>query len=74
MTLHDTRAHAGYTTSELIEQTFAAINGAWQAQSKLPSAGANFTSTSRISLRTTTGNTGSEEKDGFGRPPPTAPR
>jgi len=68
MTLHGHKGSCGYTTSELIEQTFAAINGALQAQSEAAIGWGEFHLNIPHFSPHYYGNTGSEEKDGFGGP------
>jgi MoaA/NifB/PqqE/SkfB family radical SAM enzyme len=66
MTLHGHRASCGHTTSELVEQTFAAINEALQAQAETAIGWSEFHLNIPHLSPHYYGNTGSEAKDGFG--------
>jgi MoaA/NifB/PqqE/SkfB family radical SAM enzyme len=66
MTLHGHRASCGHTTSELIELTFAAINGALQARSEAAISWDEFHLNIPHLSQHYYGNTGNEAKDGFG--------
>jgi MoaA/NifB/PqqE/SkfB family radical SAM enzyme len=66
MTLHGHRESCGHTTSELIEQTFAAINGALRAQAEPAIDWGDFHLNIPHLSPHYYGNTGSEAKDGFG--------
>ncbi len=66
MTLHGHKASTGHTTSELVENTFAAVNAALgQRQETLIDWGAFHLNIPHLSQHYY-GNTASEEKDGFG--------
>jgi MoaA/NifB/PqqE/SkfB family radical SAM enzyme len=66
MTLHGHRASCGHSTYELIELTFAAINGALQARSEAAISWDEFHLNIPHLSQHYYGNTGNEAKDGFG--------
>ena len=66
MTLHGHRASCGMTTSELVEQTFAAINDALAARAEAPIDWATFHLNIPHLSQHYYGNSASEAKDGFG--------
>jgi len=66
MTLHGHKASTGFTTSELVENTFAAVNAALVQRQETPIDWGTFHLNIPHLSQHYYGNTASEEKDGFG--------
>jgi MoaA/NifB/PqqE/SkfB family radical SAM enzyme len=66
MTLHGHKASTGQTTSELVENTFAAVNAALVARAEAPIDWGSFHLNIPHLSQHYYGNAASEEKDGFG--------